>query len=79
MSADPNIKPDELSTDSPSLEPFVDAQTAAKFWAIERRQLLAMARCHSSLSSKFEFPPQAVAIPVVRAFGSDHQGPDKKC
>ena len=44
MSADPNIKPDELSTDSPSLEPFVDAQTAAKFWAIERRQLLAMAR-----------------------------------
>jgi len=44
MSTNRNIKPDELSTDSPSLEPFVDAQTAAKFWAIERRQLLAMAR-----------------------------------
>jgi hypothetical protein len=44
MATNPNIRAGELSSDSPSLEPFVDAETAAKFWAIERRQLLAMAR-----------------------------------
>ena len=44
MSINPNIKPGELSTDSPALEPFVDAECAATFLAIGRRQLLAMAR-----------------------------------
>jgi hypothetical protein len=44
MATNPNIRAGEVSNDSPSLEPFVDADTAARFWAIERRQLLAMAR-----------------------------------
>jgi hypothetical protein len=44
MATNPNIKPGEPSPDNDSPEGFVDAETAAKFWAIERRQLLAMAR-----------------------------------